>query len=144
MTSLYEFRILHCLDSSIFMYILGCYCTDITVTVENNAAIYQSYYAGSYEVSEKTNGKTTWVSYSKAIWHNDNYWVIGDLKDIGKNVGAIFSSGKNERFSCPYEATNNIEYNDYDQDALVPDMNKDITIQCTSPLQGDKSREFCK
>ena len=143
-SKLKEFRVLQYPDSSFFMYILGCDCTNIIIIVENNAKIYQSSSAGSYEVSEKTNGETTWVSYSKAIWFSGYDWVIGNLSDIGKNEGRIFSSGNNGIFSCPYDATNNIGYIDHDQDALVPDMNKDITIQCSSPLQGDTNREFCK
>ena len=69
------------------------------VKVKNDSSIYQGQMEDFYKVSENINGVTTWVSYSKAIWYNDNYWVIGDLNNIGKNLGGIFSNGKNERFS---------------------------------------------
>ena len=129
------------------MYILGCGCKNITVIVKNNASIYQYIKdEGSYEVSEKINGEATWVLYSKAIWYSQraNVWVIGDLSRIGTHIGGIFSSGKNGRFSCPYEATNFIEFFNPHTNTIEPDISKAITIQCTTPLQGDKNKDFYK
>ena len=101
-----------------------------------------------YKVSENINGVTTWVSYSKAIWYGRpmaNGWVIGDLRDIGTGTGGIYSYGSiGRRFSCPYEATNDIVFFN-DKNILEPDISKDISIQCMrdpppppqSPLQGN-------
>ena len=119
-------------------------------------------------VSEKMNGETTWVSNSIALWYippvpycpGFHGWVIGDLSDIGKPPifeegwgmplgfqkvtpefkGRILSSGKNGRFSCPYEATNDIRIF---EDSLERYIDKDISIQCMdepspqSPIQGN-------
>ena len=148
------------------MYILGCDCTNITVIVENNAAIHQSSSAGSYEVSEKTNGETTWVSYSIALWYippvpycpGFHGWVIGDLRDIGKPpifeegrgfrweprfIGRILLSGKNGRFSCPYEATNDIRFFNDDERSLELDINKDISIQCSDGNSKTFDTDIC-
>ena len=52
-------------------------------------------YQGIYDISESVNGKPSWKSQSKAIWYvqNQNIWVIGDLNNIGKPNGAIFTRG---------------------------------------------------
>ena len=133
------------------MYILGCYCTNIRVEVKNNALIHQSSKIGSYEVSEKINGEPTWVlqrqfqPYSKAIWYSriDKVWFIGALSDIGERNGGIVAFKKGG-FSCPYEATIDVIlfYNSHTD--IRTDISKDITIQCTTPLQGEKNKDFYK
>ena len=126
------------------MHVLGCGCKNITVIVKNNASIYQYSREGSYEVSEKINGEPTWVSSSNAIWYSQRQWVIGELSVIGENYGGIFAYEKGG-FSCPYEATIDIiEFYNSHTDTLEPDTSKDITIQCTTPLQGDKNKDFYK
>ena len=44
-------------------------------------------------MSAIVNGKPSWTSLSKAIWYSqvDNDWEIGNLNDIGKNVGVIYT-----------------------------------------------------
>ena len=126
------------------MYLLGCGCKNITVIVKNNASLYQSSHEGSYKVSEIINGEATWVLYSKAIWYSHPMWVIGDVSGIGSPAGEIFSSGKNGRFSCPYEATNVIEIFSSNTNTILDGTLHDITIQCITPLQGDKNKEFFK
>ena len=114
--------------------------------MKNDASIYQSQLEDFYKVSEKINGVTTWVSYSKALWYSGNGWVIGPLSEIGTRTGGIYSYGSiGRRFSCPFEATNDIEFFNNDKNILEPDISKDISIQCMSdpppppqsPLQGN-------
>ena len=110
--------------------------------MKNNLSIHQSFFEGSYEVSEKINGKPTWVTHSSAIWYSQQQWVIGDLSDIGGNSGGIFAYEKGG-FSCPYEATIDvIEFYNPHTDTIDPDISKYITIQCTTPLQGDEKNIF--
>ena len=135
-----------CLQPSFLIYVSGCDCSNIRVKVENDdATIYQfNSIEGSYEVSERINGETTWVSSpnygrSNAIWYSQsNDWIIGDLSNIGKNNGQKISSGKNGRFSCPYEANNTYDHEAKRKRQAPYDISNSITIQCTSPLQGDK------
>ena len=124
------------------MHVLGCGCKNITVIVKNNASIHQSSKEGSYELSEKINGEPTWVSYSNAIWYSrsENVWHIGALNDIGGINGGIHAYEK-EGFSCPYEATL-IAFVNSHTDTNDLDISNDITIQCTTPLQGDKIKNF--
>ena len=129
------------------MYFLACDCANITVIVKNNASIYQNSTEGFYGVSEKINGQATWVLYRKAIWYSGesaNVWVIGDLSEIGTLTGGIFSSGKNGRFSCPYEATNVIEFFKGIDSAIELDLSNDITIQCTTTLQGESKPRWSR
>ena len=59
------------------------------------------------------------------------------------DIGKILLSGKNGRFSCPYEATNDISFFNDDENTFELDINKDISIQCMSesspqsPIQGN-------
>ena len=127
------------------LHVLGCGCKNITVIVKNNASIYQYSREGSYEVSEKINGEPTWVSSSNAIWYSQssNTWIIGELSGIGEPYGGVFAYEKGG-FSCPYEATIDvIEFYNSQTDTFEPDISNDITIQCITPLQGDK-KYFCK
>ena len=110
-------------------------------------------------VSEKMNGETTWVSSSKALWYiplvphcpEFHGWVIGDLSDIGKPpifdiwkfIGRILLSGKNGRFSCPYEATNDIRFFNDDERSLELDINKDISIQCSDGNSKTFDTDIC-
>ena len=111
--------------------------------MKNNLSIHQSFFEGSYEVSEKINGKPTWVTHSSAIWYSQQQWVIGDLSDIGGNSGGIFAYEKGG-FSCPYEATIDVIqfYNSLTNIRI--DLSKDIAIQCTNPIQGEKNKDFYK
>ena len=104
--------------------------------------MHQSSKEGSYEVSEKVNEKTTWVSNSNAIWYSrkENVWFIGPLRNIGKSIGDIYVF-KRRGFSCPYEATIDvIKFKNFQTNTLEPDESNDITIQCTTTPQGDKKR----
>ena len=126
------------------LHVLGCGCKNITVIVKNNASIYQYSREGSYEVSEKINGEPTWVSNSNAIWYSrsENVWYIGALSDIGERTRGIVAYEK-RGFSCPYEATIDvIEFYNSQTNTYEPNINNDITIQCTTPLQGDKIKIF--
>ena len=114
--------------------------------MKNDASIYHSQMEDFYKVSENVNGVITWVSYTKALWYSGNGWVIGHLSEIGTRTGGIFSYGSiGRKFSCPYEATNDIEFFNYDKEIFEPDISKDISIQCMrdpppppqSPLQGN-------
>ena len=109
--------------------------------MKNDASIYQSQLEDFYKVSENINGVTTWVSYSNALWYSGNDWIIGPLSAIGTKTGGIFSYGSiGRRFSCPYEATNDIEFFNYVKKILEPDISKDISIQCyrdPPPPQGN-------
>ena len=151
------------------MFVLGCHCMNIRVNVNDVPSQYLPWSIRSLKgdrfnnVSEKMNGETTWVSYSIAIWYippvpycpGFHGWVIGDLRDIGKPpifeegwgkprfIGRILLSGKNGRFSCPYEATNDIRFFNDDESSLELGIDKDISIQCMdepshqSPIQGN-------
>ena len=52
-------------------------------------------YQGIYDISESVNGKPSWTSQSTAIWYiqDGNTWEIGNLNDIGKPMGAIYTTG---------------------------------------------------
>jgi hypothetical protein len=52
-------------------------------------------YQGAYELSASVNGKPSWTSQSTAIWYiqDGNTWEIGNLNDIGKPMGAIYTTG---------------------------------------------------
>ena len=119
------------------LHVLGCGCKNITIEVKDMAPMYQE---GSFELSEKINGEPTWVSNSNAIWYSqsENVWYIGALSDIGERTSGIVAFKKGG-FSCPYEATIDVInfYNSHTE-TTEPDTSKDITIQCTTPLQGDK------
>ena len=50
---------------------------------------------GTYELSALVNGKPSWTLHSKAIWYcqDQNIWVIGNLYNIGKPNGPIYTRG---------------------------------------------------
>ena len=56
---------------------------------------HQGEFQGTYELSPSVNGKPSWTLNSKAIWYNQDYkmWLIGNLNDIGKPMGAIYTTG---------------------------------------------------
>ena len=98
-------------------------------------------------MSEKINGEPTWVSSSNAIWYSpsQNVWSIGALSKLGETKwGVGIVAFKRGGFSCPYEATIDVIlfYNSHTD--IRTDISKDITIQCTTPLQGEKNKDFYK
>ena len=46
-------------------------------------------------MSASVNGKPSWISQTKAIWHNQdhNLWLIGNLNQIGTSMGFFFTTG---------------------------------------------------
>ena len=68
-------------------------CQTIKITLKNEVLTHQGDCQGTYELSAIVNGKPSWTSLSKAIWYSqvDNDWEIGNLNDIGKNVGVIYT-----------------------------------------------------
>ena len=46
-------------------------------------------------MSALVNGKPSWISQSTAIWYSqdDNDWQIGDLINIGTDLGVIYTDG---------------------------------------------------
>jgi len=70
---------------------------------------------GTYELSAIVNGKPSWTSLSKAIWYSqvDNDWEIGNLNDIGKNVGVIYTDGMlltpNEKWQMELQTWKEVE-----------------------------------
>ena len=50
---------------------------------------------GTYETSALVNGKPSWTSQSTAIWYIQvgNTWEIGNLNNIGKPLGNIYTTG---------------------------------------------------
>ena len=48
---------------------------------------------GTYELSVSVNGKPSWKSQSTAIWSFQDIWMIGELNDIGKPRGGIYTAG---------------------------------------------------
>ena len=79
---------------------------------------------------------------ANAIWYSQQQWVIGHLSEIGGTYGGIFAYEK-RGFSCPYDATIDvIEFYNSHTHKFEPDISKDITIQCTTPQQGDKMKIF--
>ena len=50
---------------------------------------------GTYETSALVNGNPSWTSKSTAIWYSqdDNDWQIGDLINIGTDLGVIYTDG---------------------------------------------------
>ena len=83
---------------------------------------------GTYELSALVNGKPSWTSHSKAIWYSqvDNDWEIGNLNDIGKNVGVIYTRGMlltaNENGKWSYKHENKwkkLDTNDFSIECVV-------------------------
>ena len=83
---------------------------------------------GTYELSESVNGKPSWTSQSTAIWYSqdDNDWEIGNLNDIGKNLGVIITNemllGANENSKWGYnngEMWKELDTNDFSIECIV-------------------------
>ena len=88
---------------------------------------------GIYGVYQTTNGRTSWKSAQKAIWFvpgqnywDQNYWVIGDLNNIGSDIQQIRSSGDQDDRS-PSDVPKN-EWRFYNDDWIY--VNGDIIVQC--------------
>ena len=67
---------------------------------------------GTYFLQEdKTNNKPFWIHQSgyRAIWWND-YWMVGNFEDLGKDLGSIKYPSNNE--SPPNQVTNGWQFYD--------------------------------
>ena len=83
-------------------------------------------YQGAYELSALVNGKPSWTSQSTAIWYiqDGNTWEIGNLNDIGKPLGNIYTTG------TLFGANENGKWNSIIEKTWKnPDKN-DFTIEC--------------
>ena len=78
-------------------------CPYISVRLEKDLLTQQKRFNGTYKYSKQAHGQPSWESlkfngksdiYSNAIWKNPktSNWLIGRVKDIGKNKGKIRGS----------------------------------------------------
>ena len=82
----------------------GHECKKIQVDFKNQQAraslskLYMpTWYMGTYDLSGYINGKPTWSSLSASIWINqDNYWIIGDIRNHGVYSGNIVDHSSSE------------------------------------------------
>ena len=74
--------------------------TILTVTLKNDALKVQNTFQGTYEISEMSNGKPSWIFHEKkkAIWYDIKYtnWCIGNLKNLGTTTKAFVSIGNGD------------------------------------------------
>ena len=70
-------------------------CQTIKITLKNEVLTHHGECQGTYETSALVNGKPSWTSQSTAIWYSqdDNDWQIGDLINIGTDLGIIYTDG---------------------------------------------------
>ena len=70
-------------------------CPSIRVSLRNNVLTSQGDFKGIYHISNTINGKQSWRSTSKAIWHiSSNRWLIGYNDYIGEDSAYIFTKGQ--------------------------------------------------
>ena len=103
----------------------------LVVQVRGRAEFYQSSRAGIYTLqSTDINGKEHWLAENgkRAIWYlaegqsKSARWMIGQKRDLGKNVGGIASD---DDTATPSEAIN-WEY--YSNDEWMKSDSKDLVI----------------
>ena len=79
-------------------------------------------------MSESVNGKPSWTSQSTAIWYcqDGSTWEIGNLNDIGKPMGVIFTYkmllGANENGKWSYnngEMWKELDTNDFSIECIA-------------------------
>ena len=75
-------------------------CGPLRVILKNNVVTFQGSCQGIYQPSSTVivNGRPSWTSASRAIWYDqkNKNWKIGELVDIGTNIGRIKSEEVDE------------------------------------------------
>ena len=69
----------------IFHQILVSECQNIQVILQNEVLSKHGLLDGSYQLDQIVNGRSSWISFSSAIWFIPEYneWAIGSLEKIG-------------------------------------------------------------
>ena len=109
-----------------------CQCETIGIFLKNRALSAHPSKQGNYTVSEKVNGKTSWISNTSAIWYKNGVWTVGKLEDKGEteNNGIETEDGYGD-LHCPYDIKRWFFYDGViDNGWALPDFEKDIRIQC--------------
>ena len=130
----------------------GCVCQNIVVSLKNGALAAQSSRQGVYQRAEIVNGKTSWISSFNinAIWYDTNEsgtisddWIIGNLGDLGGNVGGIASTGNQGMSSCPYNVSMDA-WKYANPEWIIADAN-DVSIEClTDNDKGESEDKGCR
>ena len=103
-------------------------CQTIKITLKNEVLAHHGECQGTYELSASVNGNPSWTSQSKAIWYiqDGNTWEIGNLDNIGKPLGIIyttetlFGANENGKWNSLIEKKwKNLETNDFSIECVV-------------------------
>ena len=103
----------------------------LLVTLRNDVLAIQGRYHGTYQLSDTVNGKPSWIMNSHAIWYDNGKvksWIIGEKKDIGKNLAYIYALSVSEG---PDDNSNIWRYTNDNLKWVKTDL-KDVSIQCTA------------
>ena len=111
------------------------------LSISGEAQKHQGDQGGTYFLQEDTrNMKPYWIHQSgyRAIWWNPNdYWMVGNFEDLGKDLGSIKYPSNNE--SPPNQITNGWQYYDGDE---WQDTN-DVHFEDWTFKQGKFLRSLC-
>ena len=57
-------------------------CTEVKITMSNNALVSHGSYAGTYKISTDVNGKPSYIFDENAIWYYSdiNAWFVGPIR----------------------------------------------------------------
>ena len=112
-------------------------CSIVHVVLNNNTInntanntplhLHEDYTYGSYESSNVINGKRSWIDqvFGKAIWIQNNNWIIGLIGHIGTNDATFYA---HNNFSGLSDSNNQWYYKGDGQWNLPEDPN-DIRIE---------------
>ena len=98
--------------------------------MKNYALVAQGGKQGLYQKSSCINGKNSWISSLYALWYVSQYqyWIIGNIDDIGENYGYIYQYQGD--LNCPYNIPNHNWKYFNGQIWIVPEDVSDISIRC--------------
>ena len=108
----------------------------------NDALAEQSGRQGTYQLSEKINGKPSWKSGTQAIWYDsqNKYWTIGLVSEIGTNRGWIYSATDTE-YDHPQQVPKD-KWKYLDGSAWQNASSNDVSFQCTTGKK-QQNRKIC-
>ena len=86
----------------------------------------------TFNKAEIVNGKTSWVSSSRAIWYDPviQDWKIGNLGNLGTSIGSIVTAvdQNQESIECPYDYPSDV-WKYYDSGWLFTSVG-DVIVEC--------------